>query len=212
MTDRTDPIEHVGPLTPFAADELQRRVTGPHAICICGSPRGGNSAIALFVRELGVFMGNAGSLNHEEVELPESLGRPEAFERRVRDYDAEAQVWVFKAPKTTQHLLRLEQVSRNPVAVVRSMISWEKGVRPEWDAFVRLLGRALQAYHRWVEALRELEAPVIAVDYEIVLADPATFADAFITRLGLCVDDEARPRAITSISSPGYKRVSQRAQ
>jgi hypothetical protein len=42
--------------------------------------------------------------------------------------------------------------------------------------------------------------------------DPAAFADAFITGLGLCVDDETRRRAITSISNPGYERISQRAQ
>jgi hypothetical protein len=41
--------------------------------------------------------------------------------------------------------------------------------------------------------------------------DLATFADAFITRLGPRVDDETRRRAITSISNPGYERVSQRA-
>ena len=214
MSERGDPIEFAGALTVFRASELERRAVGPRTICICGSARGGTSAVALFTRELGVFMGKAGVRNQEDVALRKSLDSPAELAERVRAYDAQANVWAFKAPQATDRLLQLEEVlrnpvfvfvSRNPLAVVQSMITRENQLEPELDTYAHLMARVVKTFHVWNVALHQLQAPVIGVDYEKMLAEPAGFADAFVRLLGITVADDRHARALASISSPGYK-------
>ncbi|MBC7986130.1 MAG: hypothetical protein H7X93_05590, partial [Sphingomonadaceae bacterium] len=106
-------------LTILNAERLVESLGPPHTICVTGHPRGGTSAVALLLRELGLFMGEEiDPRNHEDIPLQRARGDPAAFAAIARRYDAAHKAWGFKLPVGSRMGRALLPLLRNPVQIV----------------------------------------------------------------------------------------------
>lgn len=206
-------------LTMLNAERLAETVAGPHTICVTGYPRGGTSALALMLRELGLFMGEqVQPRSHEDITLREARGDAEEVARIARRYDEAHQAWGFKAPiggRMARDFVPMLRnpieivVMRNPIAIIRGRLARGGSVADDQQ---RMFLESLSALHgdaqRFARSAGKRDGPIIFVEYERLLAGGAEFARELAETLGLPTEGELFERAALAISEPGYRRFS----
>jgi hypothetical protein len=199
------------------AEHLAELAEGPRTLCVTGAARGGTSAVALFLREIGVVMGDRiHPKTHEDERLLEVKTDPSAIAPIVAEYNARWPLWGFKLPIGSRMasvflpLLRspiMLVVVRNPIATIRGRLS--RGMRraEQQTTFMEMFGRIYADGTRLHDRIAGLSNPVAFIEYEKLLADPRTFATELVDALSLKVDAASLDRAVAAISGPGYKSV-----
>lgn len=205
-------------LTILNSERLPEIISGPHTICVTGNPRGGTSAVALFLRELGIFMGDEiDPLNQEDLRLQNTRTDAAEFKRIVQNYDERHDVWGFKLPlgsKMSQLFIPVLRnpiliiMTRNPVSVIRSRFARKRSVDDQQSAFLDTLEQLYRDGMRLHRFSREQADPMIFVEYEKLLSEPGIFAREFVDTIGWPIDNQRFERAIAGISTPGYRRFS----
>jgi len=187
------------------APELQSQE--PRTLIVLGAPRGGTSAIASILRELGVFLGdNATAPVYEDLELASRLEREseESASAKIEDYNQRHNVWGFKRPGLAFTIDQHHKLFRNPIylavfrdlfaAANRNLISSHiKNPLPE-----KML-RIQASYAHILSFLDQQQPSMLACSYEKLLLNPAGYVDFLLEQAGLSVSAEQRTAAIRCV-------------
>jgi hypothetical protein len=156
------------------AENLSELGQGPRTLCVTGAARGGTSAVALFLREIGVVMGDRiHPKTHEDERLLEVKTDPAGIAMIVAEYNARWEFWGFKLPIGSRMasvflpLLRspiMIVVVRNPIATVRGRLS--RGMRraEQQSAFMEMFGRIYADGTRLHDRIAGVSNPVVFVE------------------------------------------------
>jgi hypothetical protein len=179
----------------------------PRTLIVLGAPRGGTSAIASILRELGIFLGdNATAPVYEDLELASRLEREdeESAGAKIEDYNQRHEVWGYKRPGMAFTIDQHHKLFRNPIylavfrdpfaAANRNLISSHiKNPLPEKMA-------RIQASYTHILSFFERQKPcMLACSYEKLLLNPAGYVDFLLQQAGLSVTAEQRTAAIACI-------------
>jgi hypothetical protein len=176
----------------------------PRTLVVLGAPRGGTSAIAGILRELGIFLGdNASAPVFEDLELASRLEREgvEEASRIIEDYNTRHDVWGFKRPGLAFTINQHHKLFRNPIYLVvfrdlfaaanRNLIS-SHIKNPLTEKMLRIQA----SYMHILEFLRDQQPGMLACSYEKLLQNPTAYVDFLIEQAGLSVSDSQRAAAI----------------
>lgn len=181
-------------------------------IVVLGVGRGGTSAVAGMLSQLGVFMGDRpGDVNHEDRRLSAAIEGQDydGAASIVEEYDRRYSIWAWKRPSAFKHLPFIDEHFRHPhyVCVMRDVaaIAGRRQVSMGFDT-LRSASGALGAYAKIVEFVGQSERPTLLVSYEKLLLDPRPAATMLAQ--WVFVDSPALvEKAMASIqTSPDYYR------
>ena len=204
--------------------EALKSVVGRETLMVCGAARGMTSVVSYTLYELGYFIGTDLQLNnYEDHAFQRAIIRfvparkPLAQRQDLRDLIARRNAgqdrWGFKLPDAVQHvedlppLLRNPVVVlciRNPVAVARSIMTRDPGVKGGLGTAMR---KGLDAMSALPYLLDRAPHPAIIVDMDAVRRTPGAFVRDIIEVLDLSGDADAITGAI---SKQGYKPAAPR--
>jgi hypothetical protein len=182
-------------------EELERRLTGAHSICVVGSSRGGTSAAAYALDFAGIFMGDNLIVNCEDPEFVPMI-RPDGIEenalaelvkRRCREHPKR---WGFKHPDASFHMPALEALMpnvifiammRSPLAVANTVMRREPAFAddPTTEKMTAALRHPMRYYSAIFDGIERVRAPVIVLDHETARYHGRLFVKALFDALGL---------------------------
>ncbi|MEP5765018.1 MAG: hypothetical protein ABJ308_10495 [Halieaceae bacterium] len=174
-------------------------------LVVLGIARGGTSAIAGALHELGIFTGalSAGPV-FEDVNLSASIesGTAEDVQRIIDEYNGQHKVWAYKRPRLLYHVADVHAQFRNPVYIVifRDVFAAAQRTRISGGVDIFLTMKKLLAdTGRIVDFIDSRRPNVILVSYEKLLAHPELLVDELIKLSGTGASEDARLAAIASI-------------
>lgn len=182
----------------------------PKTVVIAGVPRGGTSMVAGTVREMGINLGDRLGINHEDPAfLPQDVER---IRELVNQRNQEQETWGWKMPHSLDYLDRIEDDLRNPhiilvwrnvAAIAISQVNWSGA---ELDTALAFSAKRL---HHMSEKASLLKSPVLHVNYEQAVREPAQFVETLAAFLGIELDADKRSACLNFIDpDAGYKQVS----
>jgi hypothetical protein len=191
------------------------RLPKQKTVIVFGLGRGGTSAVAGVLRELGVVLPNAHPLKHEWspvcchangcVDLASTLSN-------LHRFDNMHDVWGWKSPKDVFILNQIESYIRNPVLVIvfrnllESCLSGAKHDEFHWEMCAEEHA-AVQT--QLARLIMYSPHPIAALSYETLIQDPTAVIAEFSDWLGLGLTEETMAAARAFVSSPaGYRPVS----
>jgi hypothetical protein len=200
---------------PIYTLNCEGRLPKQKTVIVFGLGRGGTSAVAGVLRELGVVLPNAHPLKHEwspvcchgngEVDLASTLSN-------LHRFDNMHDVWGWKSPKDVFVLDQIESYIRNPVIVVvfrnllESCLSGAKHDEFHWEICAEEHA-AVQT--RLARLVMYSPHPIAALSYETLIQDPAPVIAEFSDWLGVGLTEETMAAARAFVSSPAeYRSVS----
>jgi hypothetical protein len=200
---------------PIYTLNCEGRLPKQKTVIVFGLGRGGTSAVAGVLRELGVVLPNAHPLKHEwspvcchgngEVDLVSTLSN-------LHRFDNMHDVWGWKSPKDVFVLNQIESYIRNPVIVVvfrnllESCLSGAKHDEFHWEICAEEHAAVQTQLARLVMYSPH---PIAALSYETLIQDPAPVIAEFSDWLGVGLTEETMAAARAFVSSPGgYRPVS----
>ncbi|MFV8819962.1 sulfotransferase [Haliea sp. E17] len=190
-------------------------------LLVLGAPRGGTSALAGALAELGLYMGKGAKPPvYEGLVLARAMesGQREEAAREIADYNAQHRVWAYKRPGFTHFVSEYHALFRNPVYLVisrdpvatasRGMISGRlKG------NYLKKLQQILAKYQGIIDFVETHGACAVFISYEKLLQDPAGLLANLVGTLGLRVDETAMQAAIRFVEpSPRHYLEVSRAE
>ena len=141
-------------------------------IVILGVERGGTSMVAGVIRALGVDLGKAAGLNHED---PWFLSDdPEVLKDRVAKRNETADVWGFKMPKAVKQLEFWDKTLRNPVYIIvyrNPLAIADSWVQRGTGTLLGALKRIREYHSAALNFLEATQSPVLMVNYERAVQD-----------------------------------------
>lgn len=177
---------------------------------VIGLARGGTSAVAGVLREIGLPMGSNLGANHED---PEFLSKDinhilEVIARRNGTF----RKWGWKMPHSSEYILRIADKIRNPHVIVpyRNILSVSiSHMKHSEAAFETAFGYANARQSHLSEVVSKLRCPTMLVNYEELLHDP----QKHIRRIAQFVDTELTESSLATAAdfinpAGGYRRVS----
>jgi hypothetical protein len=177
-------------------------------LIVLGAPRGGTSAIAGALNELGIFMGgNAIPPVFEDLELASRMERGAPGDARVQieKYNAEHHIWGYKRPGLAFSIKENHSLFRNPVYLVifrdvfatanRNLISshLKNDLRSK-------MARVQLSYTHILEFLSEQSPYSLLCSYEKLLQAPDAYIDFLLENAGLEVSAAQRAAAVNFIT------------
>jgi hypothetical protein len=179
----------------------------PRTLIVLGAPRGGTSAIASILQELGVFLGdNATAPVYEDLELASRLEREgeESASAKIEDYNQRHKVWGYKRPGLAFTIDQHHKLFRNPIylAVFRDLFATanrnliSSHIK---NPLVEKMQRIQGSYAHILSFLDQQQPCMLACSYEKLLLNPAGYVDFLLEQAGLSVSAEQRAAAIRCI-------------
>lgn len=191
------------------------RLPKQKTVIVLGMGRGGTSAVAGALRELGVTMPLAHPLKHEWSPVRyDAIGNLDlkGTIRTIRRYDREHDIWGWKSPKDAFIFDQFQSYIRNPVLIMvyRNMLdtclSGAKYGEFSWEICAEDYA-AVQM--RLAKMLMYTPHPVAALAYETLILAPSLIIKELSDWLQLGATDERMAAAQAFISSgSGYRSVS----
>ena len=184
-------------------------------VCVLGAPRGGTSAVAGIVRNLGIPMGqDIDDASNEDLEFRSHAGDRSIFgsgrvDGRGRQFltsvgeiidarNRSNRIWGWKDPISAEYISDVHQKLRNPhfVIVFRDIaaISQREAAAENESGGGRFLAYSLNAqslYGRAIRFISETGYPDIAVSYERFLRYPSEGSQSIAKFLGFSGKDVA---------------------
>jgi hypothetical protein len=162
-------------------------------LLVLGIARGGTSAVAGALAQLGVFMGDlsAGPV-FEDVHLSSKIesGTDQEIQELIADYNHCHDVWAYKRPRLLYHIDHVHQFFRNPVYIVvfRDIFAAAQRTRisggvDTLTSMKKLLGDS----ERILSFIDTNRPSFIMVSYEKLLAYPMEFVEQLAEIAGLSV-------------------------
>ena len=178
-------------------------------VVILGVPRGGTSMVAGVVRELGIDLGPRLGVNHEDPRfLPGDL---QIIRQRIAERNATSGTWGWKMPHSTDYIDAIERDLRNPhiIFVFRNILGIALSQERHSGADIHVaLGFSKQRLQTVLDKIKTISSPMLLVDYDSALLDPADFLDSLSGFLGLQPDTATRARALSFIDADhGYRQI-----
>jgi hypothetical protein len=183
-------------------------------IIVLGNARGGTSALAGALRELGVVMPHAGSFTHEwspicyrknTVDLAPTV-------RKLDEYNRLFEIWGWKYPQDAFALDVIQAHIRNPILVIifRNFldvcVSTEKHEEVPWEASVK---NHADVVSQLSTIITYSSLPLTVLSYERLLAKPTAVLEELNNWLCLHANSEAMIKASKFIDvAAGYSCVS----
>jgi hypothetical protein len=185
------------------------RLPKQKTVIVFGLGRGGTSAVAGVLRELGVVLPNAHPLKHEWspvccqadgcVDLASTLSN-------LRKFDNVHDVWGWKSPKDVFILSQIESYIRNPVLVIvfrnllESCLSGAKHDEFHWE----MCAEEHAAVQTQLARLTMYSPhPIAALSYETLIQDPSSVIAELSDWLGLGLTEETWLPPGPSFPPPG---------
>jgi hypothetical protein len=177
-----------------------------HTLVVLGASRGGTSATAGILGQLGVFMGRSGKAPmYEDMFLNKVVKeqQDEEFCDRINEYNHQHSVWGYKGTVLNPNLSHYHNMFRNPRYLVvfrdilaiatRASVSAGHPVHP-------IMARQLNEYGRICEFLRKVDPSALLLSYEKLCQYPAPIVDAIAQFSGIQVDGASLQRAQQFVS------------
>lgn len=174
-----------------------------------GAVRGGTSAVAGAMRQLGVFMGDDVPHNHEDQEFI-ARGNPHRL-KMISARNGTHDVWGWKDPNAAMYLNALVQQLRSPhyVIVFRDAVATAQG-HARWHSREAkfAISDIIVSQHRNILFALYCNAPCLLVSYERLITKPLEFADELAAFLGVPAPaGEARDKLVEFLAPGAYKQV-----
>lgn len=182
-------------------------------VMVLGCGRGGTSALAGGLRELGVEMPNAHPLKHEWSPVG-SAGTPDlrAIKRTIEQIDQEHSIWGWKSPRDVFLAEQILPIVTNPIIfiVIRNIVDIsESMMRHSNIEFEIGFNEAIRAYESVGKFIIETTYPTVIVSYEKLLNNPTTFFEFASAWSGIDAGSEKIKAAVDFVSGAvTYKKVS----
>ena len=188
-------LENCGVLSVIDNDECLR--SEEKTLVVLGCPRGGTSAMAGALHEMGFYMGDgAAPPVYEGLALAKQIEAKdmEAAESTIRGLDAEYTVWGFKRPGFTAFLNEYHELFRNPIYLVvlrdpaatvsRGIISGRLKSNQ-----LKKLRKILRVYSGIFDFIEHFDAPAIFISYEKLVAKPEMVLQEIMNCIAVSVSD-----------------------
>jgi hypothetical protein len=203
-------------LTVVNAQSLGARLSMPHTFVVCGSSRGGTSAIAYAMIRGGIDLGSDLPINLEDPEVLSHIDGEKLNEDALSQIIAarSGRTWGFKVPDAAFHLPWFANhaenpifvvILRSPLAVANSIINREPSFSKDKTGFAVAFRHPLKFFGAISSALPKLNAPFILMDYEGLHYRSDVFLDELYDLLG--IDCEDRKEVATELSKSDYKAL-----
>lgn len=182
-------------------------------VMVLGCGRGGTSALAGGLRELGVAMPNAHPLKHEWSPVgPGENPDFRAIRRNIGQINQEHRIWGWKSPRDVFLADQILPMLTNPVVfiVVRNIVDVsESMMRHSVTEFEIGFNEAVKAYESVGKFINETIYPALVVSYEKLLDDPTAFFEFASAWSGINAGEEKVEAAAKFVSGDvTYKKVS----
>jgi len=171
-----------------ANEELRRQ---PRTLVVLGVSRGGTSATAGILGQLGVFMGNSGKAPmYEDLFLNRAVVNDSSAEteQRIEQYNTRHPVWGFKGVVLNRDLARYHRMFRSPMYLViyRDLLAIASRARISAGHDIqKIMARQINEYGRIQRFLSEVNPPAILLSYEKMRQQPAAMIEAIVGFTGL---------------------------
>lgn len=185
---------------------------------VIGVGRGGTSMVAGVLSSVGIDMGRLSGVTFEDLDIRDvTKNFPSTewmenlmpiFERKNKKLD----IWGFKVPKFSKHLMELSSVLRNPVFIfvfrdpvaiaVRNVVSTS-------IEFSYSMKHTLMNYKLFAEFIETTKQPLVAISYEKAIIEPELMVRTLVELLAIDASEEMVLKAINFIepSPEEYTRV-----
>lgn len=165
-------------------------------LIVLGVARGGTSAVAGALAQLGVFTGDmsAGPV-FEDVHLSSKIesGTDQEIQELIADYNQHHDVWAYKRPRLLYHIDHVHPFFRNPLYIVvfRDIFAAAQRTRISGGVDTLLSMRKLLGDSERILSFIDTNRPsFIMVSYEKLLAYPEEFVEQLVEVAGLSVSPE----------------------
>lgn len=190
-------------------DTPTSRDTPEKTFVIFGSPRGGTTAVAGCVRQLGVFLGDRLPDNLED---PKFSGRPGEIGKVVGARNADHQVWGWKFPNAVNYLDAISGKLRNSryICVTRDLTANALGIEARHDSFntLRAIEHAMMNAQRNLSFVMRVRRPTLMLSYEKLALKPEQAVSEMAAFLAMAPSDDLLKAAVENVTPGQY--VSQR--
>lgn len=172
-----------------------------------GVARGGTSAVAGTMHQLGIFMGHDLPNNYEDQEF---IGKPpRVLKETISARSAKHAIWGWKFPAAANYLEALMPELENPrlIIVYRDLIATMKAHRRLHSRGTELAIHEimLQQQKNWFLSER-WKVPTALISYEKIALYPGRFLEQIADFLGVDQPDEAKRDELIAFLQPGsYK-------
>jgi hypothetical protein len=179
---------------------------GGYTLVVLGASRGGTSATAGILGQLGVFMGRSGEAPmYEDMFLNRAVKeqQDQEFCDRINEYNHQHSIWGYKGTVLNRNLSHYHYMFRNPRYLVvfrdilaiatRASVSAGHQVAP-------IMARQLNEYGRICEFLRKVDPSALLLSYEKLCQHPAPIVDAIAQFSGIQADGASLQRAQQFVS------------
>ena len=217
MTESSEELSNIG-VYAEGLDSLEGTAEQGRTLIVLGAPRGGTSAIAGALAEMGIYMGRgAAAPVFESLALANAIegGQQDKVRELIADFNREHRVWGFKRPGFTHFVDEYHGFFRNPVYLVilrdpaatanRGMISGRLKAN-----YLKKIRKILATYEGITNFVESNNAAALFISYEKLLLDPKTILEYINELLGLNLSADALERGerFVSPSPEQYLEVS----
>lgn len=186
-------------------------------VVVLGAGRGGTSAAAGCLRELGVAMPNAHPLKHEWSPVNSDTDQDSHhLQMTFSEINSLYPIWGWKSPKDVFIFDRLTRCARNLMAVVvvrnPADISW--GISKYEDMEIEIgFSEVIKAYEAISRFIRFGSCPIALLSYEEMLKSPRETAEALDSWIGTGASENKLARASSFINPDfSYRAISSEDQ
>lgn len=190
---------------PFIRSLQNNEYTTPErTVLVFGAGRGGTSAVAGVMRELGVEMPNAHPLKHEWSPVGSAAQLDiSALKATIAAFDEAHPVWGWKSPKDVFTANELLPTLRNPVViiVVRNPLDVSESIKRHDDVDIEVgFTETISAYAEIASFMSYAHCPVCLVSFEALRTAPRAVVTALAEWLGIGATAAAIDNAVTFVS------------
>lgn len=193
---------------------MQNVSAGPRTILVFGLGRGGTSAVAGVLRELGVTMFDAHPLKHESTPIIRSDTGQVDIDLTIREIkcrDRQSPIWGWKSPGDIFVFDQFKAHLRNPILIIvfRNILTASvSAARWEGCPWRYYLEENNSVMNELTRVATHTSTPILALAYEDLVADAARIVKAINQEAGIFAPDDAVARGITFVQSDAYRPIS----
>ncbi len=180
----------------------------PRTLVILGVSRGGTSATAGILGQLGVFMGNSGEPPmYEDLFLNRAVtsGDDASFTGRIADYNQRYPVWGFKGTILNRDLARYHALFRHPryLIVFRDVLATAmRSSLAAGHAVDAVVARQLNEYGRILQFLQQADPHSLLMSYEKLVMEPRPIVEAVAEFAGITPGATELDRVLRFLQGP----------
>jgi hypothetical protein len=180
---------------------------GAITLIVLGVSRGGTSAAAGILGQLGVYMGNSGKPPmYEDLYLNKAIlqDRELDYSNRIEEYNHAHMIWGYKGVVLNRNLSHYHRFFRNPryLVVFRDLLAIASRARiSAGHSVTKIIARQLNEYRRIMAFIEKDSPTAILVSYEKLLLHPAAIVENIAEFAGLEASENDIVRAAAHISA-----------